>query len=128
MHVFEADRDSIPLLAPDGLTVIIMPRPSLITKLRRSSCLFLPIHGITTLPSFILSALTIKCVLAGIPHRGIHPTGNSLHVCLKKRKLPRPSLRHTNWPSCLQVSNARGGWNCPLTCPDPFPWRDTHRS
>ena len=29
MHVFEADRDSFPLLAPDGLTVIIMPRPSL---------------------------------------------------------------------------------------------------
>ena len=84
MHVFEADRDSIPLLAPDGLTVIIMPRPSLITKLRRSSCLFLPIYGITTLPSFILSALTIKCILASIPHRGTHPTGNSFHVCLKK--------------------------------------------
>jgi len=32
MHVFEADRDLFPLLAPDGLTVIIMPRPSLFNQ------------------------------------------------------------------------------------------------
>ena len=40
---------------------------SLITRLPRSSCLHLLIHGIMTLPSFILSALTIKCILASIP-------------------------------------------------------------
>jgi len=59
--------DSRPYLAPDGLTVVIIPLPNVI-------------HGIVTLPNFILSSLlTIQWIFTSL---NTHPMGDSLHAGL----------------------------------------------
>ena len=71
-------------LASNGSTVVLVP-------------LLHVIYGITTLPGFTLSALTIKCIfpdLTRIPHLNTHPTENScMLVC---QRLLCPSLGCTN--------------------------------
>ena len=58
--------------------------------------------------------------LYGISHLSIHPMGT---LCMSVwRRLPRPSLGHTNWPSCFQVFNVQDWWNCPLTCSELPMW------
>jgi len=71
---FKVRKCSGMFLASNGSTVVLVP-------------LLHVIYGITTLPGFVLSALTIKCIfpdLTRIPYLNTHPTENSLHVSLPK--------------------------------------------
>ena len=65
-------------LAPDGLTFVIVFLSSCHPRDHDLLPLSTVIHGITTLPSLILSTLTIKCISVG--HLCSHLTGNYPHV------------------------------------------------
>ena len=85
-----------------------------------SSCRYLPpphvIHGITRLlwscllwRSGAYSSLTYVLIRR-----------RTLHM-LVSTWFQRPSLGHTNWPTCFQVSNVLGVWHCSFTCFDQSP-------
>jgi len=79
-----------------------------------SSCLTLLVtHGITRLPSLILSTSTTKSIFTAIPHLRTHPMGNSSHV--------GPTKTPTSECETHKLAKFLDEWNCPLTCSDwPF--------
>ena len=104
------------LLAPDGLTFIIVSYPTTSYSWNHDTTQFDPVHFDDQ--EHIRWNSSPK-----------YSTDGKLFACWSPNDSHVRVWGHTNWPDRFQVSNVLDVWHRLLTCSNwPFPWRQTHCS